>query len=172
MTEPFFPQADKYVSLPGSKLAVPEPEDCFPMSHSDWRRIRARVAGIRNPLPWATNMGWVCIGIVATAALAYMPWVGARSALDAKAKVHYAWVSPAILAAGAAALALAVISFTMGAAWKRREREDVRQVLADMDGIYTPHAGSAPQHLQPRRRTTDQLAGGGRVRISSRPPMP
>ena len=128
-----------YVTLPGALLSVPEPEPCFPMRHSDWKRIRRRIAELANPLPWAGSLGWTCIGVAIGALLAVMPWSGARSQMTTTAKNHYAWVTPVIVVVGTAAVVVAIIAFVFHRAWGKLEERHVGQVGEDMDAIYAPH---------------------------------
>lgn len=114
-------------------------EDFFPMRHAEWKRIRARVATMTNPLPYLGQIGWACIGIGASSLLAYLPWAPAYAELPSHAKLHYAGVSPALLTIGIAAFVLAIFCLVVSRMVRAHERSSAENVLEEMDSIYEPH---------------------------------
>jgi hypothetical protein len=109
------------------------------MRHSDWRRIRARVKALTDPLPYVGQIGWVCVGVSASAFLGWMPWAAAYSQLPFKAQVHYAWVSPLLILTGIAGLLIAIFCLIVNYRMRKMEATTVRSVLSEMDMIYEPH---------------------------------
>lgn len=128
------------VSLPAPVLTVPiKPEEHFPMSYSDWDRLRLRVESITNPRRWATQLGWACIGIATSAALALFPWAAARSQLTPTAQVHYAWITLLLVVIAAACLVLAIACYAFSRTMKDEASSSVKSICDDMDRIYEPH---------------------------------
>ncbi len=114
-------------------------EDYFPMRHAEWKRIRERVKTLSNPLPYLGQIGWACMGIGASALLAYLPWAPAYSALPARAQLHYAAVSPALIIIGIAAIVIAIFCMVVSRVVRAHERASAASVLTEMDSIYEPH---------------------------------
>lgn len=126
--------------MPAGVMRWPsKPEEHFPMRHSDWKRIRARVKALTNPLPYVGQVGWACVGISASGFLGWMPWAAAYSELPPKAQVHYAWVSPLLILAGIAGLVIAIFCLFVNYRMRKREAVTVESVLREMDLIYEPH---------------------------------
>jgi len=108
----------------------------------DWNRIRRCVGELAQPVRYASNLAWTMVGIAISAVLALLPWQGAKAELSLAAQVKYAWISPALVIAATAAAIIAVFGFLFARSFAKRERTDVRGILADMDGIHAPAQSS------------------------------
>lgn len=130
-------QSQAGISLPAAKLTVRE-EEALPIYRRDWERIRRCVQAISQPQRHALNLAWSMVGVAGAAVLAWVPWQAARSQLPAAAQLKYAWVTPALLAAVAAAIVIALLGFVFARGQSEQTRIDVADVLADMDSIHPP----------------------------------
>src|SRR2546425_3601239 len=111
----------------------------FPVRHRDWNRIRRRVTQLANPLPNALLVAWICVGIAATALLAWIPWIASYQQLSSDSQLRFAWVTPLMLSVGGAALVLAVIMFWINGRIGQVTQTGVAQLLEDLDDVYGPH---------------------------------
>ncbi len=115
------------------------PEDWFALRHSDWRRIRERVEKLTDPLPYIGQVGWASVGIGGGAILALLPWTAAYSQLPVSAHNHYAWITPALVIMGVAAVVIAVLCLLANRQMRNRDKATVASVLSDMDDVYQQH---------------------------------
>jgi hypothetical protein len=113
-----------------------DPADWFAIRRSDWKRIRGRVEGLTNPLPYLGQVGWACVGIGSTALLGLLPWAAAYSQLSASAHGHYAWITPFLASLGVAALVVAVLCFIANREIRAHDQVTVTSALSDMDVVY------------------------------------
>ena len=109
------------------------------MSHKDWLRIRRRIEHMTNPIAWAGNLAWTCVGIAIGAVFAFVPWLAAHSEMSDANKAAFAWVTPAMIAVFAASAILAAMGFLFDRAWRSHAKHDAALVIDDMDAVYEPH---------------------------------
>ena len=127
------------LELPGARLTVPaEPEQQFPVRHTDWNQLRRKIDGIRNPLPNLGSVAWACVGIAAAALCAYFPWAAVYAGLPTEAHFQYSYVSPLLAILAIASVIVSVICFVINHAMKKMESISISNVLSDMDSIYSP----------------------------------
>ncbi|MDQ6713841.1 MAG: hypothetical protein M3Z28_11735 [Candidatus Dormibacteraeota bacterium] len=138
MTEPPV-KPSSTIELPAAQLSVGPREDMFPVRHRDWNRIRNRVKELTSPIPYAASVGWACVGIAPTAALAFIAWLAAYAQLSPAAQLQFNWVGPLMAVIFVAAGGGAWYSFWIASQAGDVIRRDAQHVVEDMDEIYAPY---------------------------------
>lgn len=139
--------SDQQEQSPPSALTVQAvPQKQFPVQHSDWLKIRRRVANLKEPVPYLASVGWTCVGITTAASLALLPWFSVDSALPAKVRAHYTYMTPLLIMIAIAGAVIAIFTFVVGHKIRQMRVTMIENVLVDMDAIYEPyrHAQSGP----------------------------
>jgi hypothetical protein len=130
----------EFISMPSAQLTIPsEADKLFPIRHSDWQRLRKRLAQSIITAPYFASLGWACIGVSASAILAYFPWAAAASQLSASARDHYAYISPLLVMAAIFSFAVAMVCWVANRNTKKMQTVSTQDVLEEMDAIYEPH---------------------------------
>lgn len=112
----------------------------FPVQHSDWRKLRQKVAALKEPIPYLASVGWTCVGITAAALLGLLAWLPINSALPVKAHMHYTFITPLLIITAIAGTLIIAFTFAVGHQMKQIHVTTVENVLADMDAIYEPYS--------------------------------
>lgn len=128
------------IHLPADELTVPsQPEQRFPIRHSDWHQLRRKLARIKNPAPGLAAVAWTSIGVAAGAGVAYLPWTAAYAELPARAQLRYAYISPTLVVVAIATIILAIALFVVNRTVKQVNVISVDNILEDMEDIYAPY---------------------------------
>lgn len=136
------------ILLPAPQLKVPATRETqFPVRDADWARLRRMIARLSNPLPDLASAGWACVGIAASAIIAYFPWMAAYSQLSFKARQHYSYVSPLLVAIAVSCTLMAIFAFFASKRVAKIKAASVEDILADMDSIHEPQEHQPPARL-------------------------
>jgi lysylphosphatidylglycerol synthetase-like protein (DUF2156 family) len=136
------------ILLPAPQLSVPATREIqFPVRQADWVRLRRMIARLSDPLPSLAGAGWACVGTAASAIIAYFPWVAAYSQLPFKARQHYSYISPLLVAIAVSCALIAVFIFFASKQVAKVKAASVEDILADMDSIYEPQRRQPPESL-------------------------
>jgi len=134
------PPTPPEITLPAPRLDVPAaPERQFAIRHTDWLQLRRKVAAVSSPIANLASIGWACVGIAASAAIAYLTWIAAYSQLTPKVQEHYAFISPTLVVTAIASAIIALFSFYVSKREKQKNSELVESILEDMDSIHAPY---------------------------------
>lgn len=130
----------QFVHMPAPRLSVPqEPEHMFPVRHTDWVRIRARIAKVSDPRPILNNVAWTVFGVAVSTALAIPPWLAAYDDLAADVRRQYFWVTVVLVAAAICTLLIAVVCWITSRLLRRAAEVTIESITEEMDTVYLPH---------------------------------
>ena len=115
-------------------------ERTFQVRHSDWLRLRQKVANLKDPVPYLASVGWTCIGITVSAILGLLAWLPINSVLPVKAHTHYTFITPLLIITAIASVLITAFTFTVWHQVKQIRVTTVENVLTDMDTIYEPYS--------------------------------
>jgi len=106
------------------------------ITQSDWSQLHAKVASLREPIPYLAAVSWTCIGITVSAILALPVWLSADSELSGKSHKNFVFVTPLLIMIAISGSVIAVFAFAVGYQAKRIRTATAENVLAEMDAIY------------------------------------
>lgn len=115
-------------------------ERTFPVQHSDWLKLRQKVANLKEPIPYLASVGWTCVGITAAALLGLLAWLPIDSALPVKAHMHYTFITPLLIITAIAGTLIVAFTFVVVHQIKQIHITTVENVLVDMDAVYEPYS--------------------------------
>jgi hypothetical protein len=115
-------------------------ERTFPVQHYDWLKLRQNVANLKEPIPYLASVGWSCLGLTVGALLGLLGWLPVNSALPAKARSHYTFVTPLLIITAVAGAVIVIFTFAVWRQIKQVRVVSVRNVLDEMDSIYEPYS--------------------------------
>src|SRR5262245_37940700 len=115
--------------MPPGVIRYPQPEEYFPMSCTEWKRLRSRVDALEHPMPYLGQVGWASVGLATSAVLTLIPWSAAYTELPSKAYLHYAWVSPLLTIISIGAIIIAAFCFSVNFLIRKRDLTTIKSVL-------------------------------------------
>lgn len=108
------------------------------MNKRDWKRLRTRIEALGKKRREFSAVGWASAGIVMSSVFTGFTWAPAHRSMELSLQVEFAWVWPAVIALGLAALVVAVLAFVGASALGRDERASAGEIVEDMDEIFDP----------------------------------
>ncbi len=140
------------------EASAPPKVDCFFMPRRDWLRLRERLGGIVDPIPFANNFGWVMMSLAGSALLAWIVWVPAYEQIGSDAaRIRYAGLAGNLLLIALLMFLAGVLAFIMRNRVRDLEKYSATLIGEDMDHIYkhwghisaateqsVPHTGGSP----------------------------
>lgn len=119
------------------KLTLPvKPEEYFPMSERDWKRLRSRIATFQQHRREFSAIAWACVGVLVSAIFTALTWAPAYRAMKSTESTEFAWVWPAIIALGAFGLVLGAMMFWASHITAVAEQATASEILDEMDTIH------------------------------------